>query len=84
MEVNKTYGSLNCVYCELNFSSKEEMMFHLLTDNVVKPLICLECNQRYAYKGPLTKYMGIHMKEKLFLCSNCDMLFFRRTKINVT
>ena len=43
MEVNRTYGSLKCVYYELNFSSKEEMMFHLLTHNVVKPFICLEC-----------------------------------------
>ena len=81
MEDRMAPVSLNCIFCEVNFSSKEEMMLHLLTHNVAKPFRCLECNLSYAFKGALTRHMKIHTKEKLYLCSKCDMLFLEEQQL---
>ena len=58
-------NSLRCVFCSQNFSTNEELDFHLLSHNVARPYFCKECERRYAYKGALETHMAIHVKEQL-------------------
>ena len=74
--------SLNCVFCEELFSTKEELGFHIQQcHNVPKPYLCKECNKRYALKGALKKHMTMHVKDRLLevskpnkdiSCAICD------------
>ena len=78
MEVStQTYEAstslLVCLFCDSKFSSHEELMLHSQIHNAVKPYLCLECGNRYAYKGALKRHVESHTKDKLtYNCDECD------------
>ena len=78
MELSKQNCEANtsllvCLFCDSKFSSHEELILHIQIHNVVKPYLCLECGNRYAYKGALKRHVESHTKDKLtYNCDKCD------------
>lgn len=65
----------NCEKCNKTFSTKTNLVRHLLTHDGNKPYQCELCFQRFTQNGSLKQHMLLHSGEKPYVCAVCNRGF---------
>lgn len=64
-----------CVMCNKDFSTKTNLMRHMLTHDGKKPFMCTICGNGFTQSGSLKQHMHIHTGERPYVCPICNRGF---------
>lgn len=64
-----------CVMCKKDFSTKTNLMRHMLTHDGKKPFMCTICGNGFTQSGSLKQHMHIHTGERPYVCPICNRGF---------
>lgn len=64
-----------CTKCDKDFSTKTNLMRHVLTHSGVKPYQCNICGNGFTQNGSLKQHMLIHTGERPYKCQVCGRGF---------
>ena len=66
-----------CTICELSFTAKQSLKYHLLMHKGEKPYKCDECGKAYSNKQSMYGHVKAHenMKTEIYKCEECGRVF---------
>ena len=70
-----------CTHCDYSFTSKRDLMTHLVGHEEISPFECKSCDKRF----PTEKRLSIHEKRehgKQYVCNFCQKVFVSGSKLS--
>ncbi|XP_041830687.1 uncharacterized protein LOC121632933 [Melanotaenia boesemani] len=81
MIIHSEEKSLNCYFCDKQFTRKTDLKIHLRVHTGEKPFGCDVCGKRFNQSGPLKKHIRVHTGEKPYGCEVCGKRFKQGTHL---
>ncbi|XP_061692030.1 zinc finger and SCAN domain-containing protein 2-like [Syngnathoides biaculeatus] len=75
--------SLDCNFCGMLFSNREDLMAHRATHTAEPHISCNMCGKSFANKTTLGIHMRIHTGEKPYVCSLCGKRFTQNGSLKI-
>lgn len=64
-----------CTKCNKTFSTRTNLIRHMLTHENQKPYQCMICSTGFTQSGSLKQHMYIHTGERPYVCNICNAAF---------